>query len=101
MKTTIALIALAIAGAFFGGCNYRNVEIIKTNAPKAWADAGFEIIGYEGYQIGDFTGAPGGKVWYVVQRKGDPKVRYHGYVTKWGDEYQIYNITALDAITPQ
>ena len=99
MKTTIALIALAIAGAFFGGCNYRNVEIIKANAEQTWNASGFDVIGYEGYQLGDFE-CPGGKVWYIVQRKGDAKVRYHGYVSKWGAEYHIYGLKAIDTLTP-
>jgi len=99
MKTIIAITMLASVGIFFGGCNYGNVESIKANSAKAWSDAGFEVIGYEGYQIGDICGAPGGKVWHIVQRKGDPKTRYHGYVAKWGNEYHVYRLKAIDAIT--
>jgi len=99
MKTLIAITALAVTGLYFGGCNYRNVDVIKANAPKAWSDAGFEIVGYEGYQIGGLQ-APGGLVWYVVQRTGDSTIRYNGAVSKWGGEYHLYEIQALDAIAP-
>lgn len=94
------LIVTLAAAAFFGGCNYRNVDKIKANAAKTWGAAGFEVVGYEGYQIGNFFGSPGGKVWYIVQRKDNPSVQYHGFISKWGDEYHIYNLRAIDALTP-
>ena len=95
----IALVVALGAATFAGGCNYRNVDKIKAAAPATWAAAGFEVIGYAGYQIGDLLGSPGGKVWYIVQRKGDTKTRYHGYVSKWGSEYHVYSLRALDALT--
>jgi len=103
MKATITLIGILSIPAtaiYFGGCSYRNVDNIKAAAPKAWDAAGYEIVGYEGYEIGNICGNPGGKVWYVVQRKGDPRIRYTGYLSKWGDEYHIYNFRAYDAIAP-
>ncbi len=101
MKTLQSLgiiIALAFS-LYWGGCSYRNVDRIKAASPVTWAAAGFQIVGYEGYQIGD-PFSPGGKVWYVVQRNGDPKTRYHGYISKWGTEYHVYNLKAIDALTP-
>lgn len=97
----LLLVVLLTLTVFFGGYSYRNVDVIKANAAATWDAAGFEIVGYEGYQIGDFIGpCPGGKVWYVVQRKGNSQVRYHGWVSKWGKEYHIYNLRAIDAIAP-
>jgi hypothetical protein len=100
---TLKIIVLAVAilaAAYFGGCSYENVSAIKQHASETWAASGFEIIGYEGYEIGGFLcGTPGGKVWYIVQRKGDAKTRYDGFITKWGDEYHIYNLKAIDALT--
>lgn len=102
MKTWIIGL-LAAAALFWGinaaGCSYRNVDNIKAAAPKVWADAGYEIVGYEGYQIGS-PATPGGRVWYVVTRKGDKRILYTGFLSKWGDEYHIYNFRAYDAITP-
>lgn len=97
MKTTLGIIVLALV-AYFGGFNYGNVETIKANAAQTWAKAGFKIVGYEGYQIGKPFEAPGGRVWYVVEKIGDSRVRYSGFLSKWGDEFHVYNLKAIDAI---
>lgn len=95
---TFTLVLLFICGLNLGGCNYRAVPDIKAHAAKAWDETGFEIVGYYGYEIGTFIApAPGGKVWYIVQRKGDSRIRYTGYLTKWGDEYQAYYVHPLDS----
>lgn len=100
LKIAIALAALS-GGLYLKGCSYRHVDEIKSAAPRVWDAAGYEIEAYSGYQIGDAFQAPGGKVWYVVSRKGDSRITYKGFLTKWGDEYHIYNLTALDAIGPK
>lgn len=93
-------LALCLA-LVLSGCSAQYVEEIKRAAPKVWADAGYEIIGYEGYQYSLPGGTWGGKVWYIVRRKGDDRVTYHGFISKWGNEYHIYNLAAIDAIKPQ
>lgn len=107
MKTTInyrprllAALALALCSAF-AGCTAHKVEEIKKAAPQVWGDAGFEIVGYEGYQYGTLGPTWGGKVWHIVRRKGGDRVTYHGFICKWGDEYHIYNLKAIDAIARQ
>lgn len=93
------VVALLIAVAiYFGGCSYRNVDTIKANAEKIWANAGFVIVGYEGYQIGVLQESPGGRVWYIVARKGDDRILYHGCITQFGAEFHIYSLKAIDAI---
>lgn len=99
LLSLVAVIAVLVAVAYFGGCSYRNVETIKDNAEATWAKAGFEVVGYEGYLLGTFGDCPGGRVWYIVQRKGNDKVRYHGFISKWGNEFHIYNLRAIDAVT--
>lgn len=99
MKTISIIILFVAITLYFGGCSYRHVEAIKAHAPETWRNAGFEIVGYEGYQIGA-PDVPGGRVWYVVQRIGHPGVNYNGFISKWGDEYHIYNLKAIDAIAP-
>jgi len=96
---TLLIVALA-ALLYFGGCNYKNVDTIKANAEATWEASGFRVVGYEGYQIGSAFTTPGGKVWYVVERQNDSSVRYHGLLSKWGDEFHIYNLQAIDAIKP-
>ncbi len=98
----ILLIALVTGFAVnFGGCSYRNVSIIRANAPTVWAAQGYDIIACEGYQIGNIFESPGGRVWYALYKKGDTRIRYTGFVTKWGDEFHVYNVRAIDAIGPQ
>jgi len=75
---------------------HRNVEITKQNAQKTWAAAGYEVKGYEGYQ---WSPLGGGDVWYIVERKGKPDITYHGFLQKWGNEYHIYKLRAIDALT--
>lgn len=75
------------------GCSH-NVEDIKRNSTQVWNKNGFEVVGYEGYQSGAFE-TFGGCVWYIVQRDN---TLYHGCISKWGSEYHIYNLTAMNAL---
>jgi hypothetical protein len=94
---TKSLIGLSLLTAVLAGCSAQNVDAIKAIAPKTIEQAGFEIIGYEGYQ---WTGLGrwGGCVWYTMKKKPDKGTTYHGCVSKWGEEYHIYQLTAIDAI---
>lgn len=88
--------ALLLAVAL-SGCSAQYVDRIKTAAPKTFEQAGFEIIGYEGYEWTGF-GRWGGCVWYTLKKQPDTGTTYHGCVSKWGNEYHIYNLRAIDAI---
>ena len=96
MKKQIAIAAICAA---LLGCSNKYVPEIKVHADETWKQAGFEIIGYEGYQYG-FFGTWGGQVWYTVKRNPDNGIIYDGFVSKWGNEYHIYNLKAIDAIKP-
>lgn len=74
------------------------VDDIKLHAAQAWRGAGFQIVGYEGYENAGLGSCWGGKVWYTVKRSEDHGVLYHGFICKWGNEYHLYSITAIDAI---
>jgi hypothetical protein len=90
---TLLLIG-AIIGLGFVSCSARYVPDIKEHAPIVLSKNGFTIIGYQGYQWGAF-GQYGGCVWYTLQRD---KTIYQGCVSKWGKEYHIYNLSALNAV---
>ena len=95
---------LAIVVTFLlGGCvSYESLDYIKEKANQRWAQMGFEIVGYEGFQWG-FTFWPsygGAKVWYVLKRIPDNGITYGGFLQRWGDEIHMYNIRAFDAIKP-
>lgn len=89
MKRMMAIIVCVCTG-----CSAQYVDNIKLAAPETLEQAGFEIIGYLGYKWTRL----GGCVWYTMKRKPDTGIMYQGCVSKWGDEYHIYNLSALDAI---
>lgn len=93
----LPLIVLAIA--MLVGCSAKHVPAIKAAAPKVFQQAGFEIIGYEGFNYGS-GGQWGGCVWYSLRRIPDNGILYDACIAKWGDEFHIYNLTAVDAIKP-
>jgi hypothetical protein len=100
LKTIICIALLVI---ILGGCSYGNIDDIKQHAPTVWKQAGFEIVGYEGYQVWfglPYTSYGSAQVWYLVKRIPDNGVTYHGWIQKWGKEYHIYELKALDAIKP-
>lgn len=96
-QKTAALIGASILTVMLAGCSAQHVDAIKAAAPKTLEQAGFEIIGYEGYEWTGF-GQWGGCVWYTMKKKPDVGITYHGCVSKWGDEYHIYSLSAIDAI---
>lgn len=98
MKNTIYAALLSMA--LLSGCSKCHVEDIKEHARATWEQAGFEVIGYEGYEYGRIGGTWGGHVWYTVRRRPDNGIIYHGFISKWGSEYHIYNLSAIDAIKP-
>lgn len=71
----------------FTGCT-RSVDWVKERANQTWERAGYEIIGYEGYD--SWSPLAGGRVWYTVKSKETPGVVYSGYLEKWGDEVHVY-----------
>ena len=74
----------------------RRVEEIKLNADHVFKDNGFQIIGYQGYQYGLWQ-TPGGCVWYTLSKTN---ITYEACLSRWGNEYHIYNLKAIDAIKP-
>lgn len=101
-KLSVLLIAIALIGVL-GGCSSNNLDYVKERAKVTWQQQGFEIIAYEGYQWGkwgifgsDYGGA---NVWYALKKiDGDPKIRYTGYLQRWGDEIHVYNLITVDNI---
>jgi hypothetical protein len=93
---------LAVALFFLISCTRINVDFVKEHATAIWHQAGYEIVGYEGYQMGGTCGGPygGGYVWYILRKIPDNGILYHGALQRWGDEIHIYNLTAIDAIQP-
>lgn len=104
MKIAAAFIVAALA---LGGCapSTANLDDVKEHAADIWKQAGFSIIGYEGFEYGTTwccSSLKGGAaVWYTLRRIPDNGIIYHGYIQRWRDEYHIYNIKALDAIKPR
>ena len=74
----------------------RRVPEIKLNAERVFKENGFAVVGYQGYNLGLFS-TPGGCVWYTL-KKAD--ITYAACLSRWGDEYHIYSLKAIDAIKP-
>lgn len=99
MQKTIAIIILStiLSISFLVWVGYRNVETTKSNCAGTWKQAGYEIVGYEGYH---WSPLAGGSVWHLVRKEKDNGIVYSGYIEKWGSEYHIYHLRAVDAIKP-
>lgn len=68
-----------------------NVNWVKERAAKRWSEAGYTVVGYEGYLWSFY----GGDVWYILQRTDSPGVVYNGYLARWFDEVHIYDVHTL------
>lgn len=103
MKTVLCIITLMLCSlVWFGIGSSGNIDYVKDRAQARWAEQGFEVVGYEGYQwgFGGF-GTPwgGAKVWYRLRKPGND-ITYTGFLFRWGDELHVYGPKAIDAIRP-
>jgi len=98
MKRFIIITLLILSG-----CSAGNLDSVKSHAAETWKQNGFEIVGYEGYQLSGiipFTSYGGACVWYRVKPIPDNGIIYDGCLMRWGDEYHLYSLAAIDAIKP-
>jgi len=86
MKKIIGTLVVIICLFFYGiiGVGTR-VDIIKKMAPEEISNRNWEIMRYEGYQLGSFKNH-GGKVWYHVCNIDDRNIQYRVFATLWGGE---------------
>lgn len=83
-------------------CGYGNLDYVKEHAEETLKANGFEVVGYQGYELGGvipFTSYGGAYVWYTIQ-KPDNLITYEVALRRWGDEVHIYALKAKDAIAP-
>ena len=98
MKRSIIIILLLLVG-----CSLGNVNDVKQHAAEVWKQNGFEIVGYQGYALGQGGCAcsyGGAQVWYRLKNIPDNGIIYEGSLQRWGNEYHVYNLKAVDAIKP-
>ena len=99
MAVTITIIAVWVFSVtVFPFGHTRNVQYVKDGATESAKQAGYKVIGYEGYQ---FNVTHGGKVWYTLERIPLNGITYHAGFARWFDEIHIYDLTAIDAISPK
>lgn len=72
-------------------CSY-NVDFVKNKSKERLAEAGYEIVAYEGFI--SFMSYCGGDVYYTIKRQDSP-VLYSGMLCKWGNEIHLYNVKAI------
>ncbi len=95
-------IIIILSFLFLTNCGYGNLDYVKENAEQRWKEYGFEVVGYDGYEMGlviPFTTFGGANVWYRLKKEGSDIV-FSGSLRRWGNELHIYNLTAIDAIQP-
>jgi len=88
----LSIITLAIVG--WHATAYRDIDIIKKEAPSFIKERGWDIVSYDGYR-----GAPvhGGFVYYqVVDKNG---FVYSMGFGEWEGEIMIYDIKCLNAVS--
>src|SRR5262245_42910954 len=100
----VGLLVMAfVVSCAVSGISSRNLAYVEARAAPAWKQQGFEIIGYEGFNMRGppFGGVYGGAcVWYTLKRIPDNGIIYEGCLQRWGDEIHAYEIRAMDAIKP-
>jgi hypothetical protein len=92
---------LLIAALFLSSCSYSNVDAVKENAERTFAENGFQVIGCHGYELGPvvpFTTYGGAAVWYTLKAVPDNGTTYEAALTRWGNDYHIYSLRAIDAL---
>lgn len=73
---------------------YRDVELLKREAPKFIEERGFTITSYDGYE-GSI--AHGGFTWYQARDKDG--LLYNMAIGEWNGELMLYNQTCLNAVS--
>lgn len=98
MRDLLILIAIVVSIVF--GCiftwnktAYRDVKLLKTEAPKFIQDRGFKITSYDGFE-GSMV--HGGFVWYQVRDTSN--YLYNMAIGEWRGELMLYSQTCLNAV---
>jgi len=81
------------------GCGYGNIDYVKKNAAETLKQNNFEILGYQGYEVGSgipFTTYGGAMVWYTIKSTNDDKIILQCGLKRWGKEIHIYSLTAIN-----
>ena len=92
MKTIVILMMCVV----LGGCG-RNIEEAKRCGPVLAKQQGFEVVGYQGYNLSVIYG---GLVWYTMRRVPDNGITYQAAFSPWFGECMMYSLEATDAIKP-
>ena len=86
------------------GCGFGNHDDVRLHADDVWKQSGFKPITYLGYSVGPvipFTPYGGAYVWYRLEKTPDNGIIYKGALQRWGNEYHVYRLCAIDAIRPR
>ena len=92
--TVVALLIIAIILITWNLTAYRDVEILKEEAPEFVSERGYKITSYDGYEGSVVIG---GFVWY--QARDTSGHLYKMAIVEWRGELQLYNLKCLNAIT--
>lgn len=89
----IVVSLLVVGTVSWNATAYRDVDMLKKEAPKFISKRGFVITSYDG-----FEGSPihGGFTWYQVRDSSN--YLYNLCVGEWRGELMIYNQSCLNAV---
>jgi hypothetical protein len=84
------------------GCTSGNAEWVKDHATEYFKESGFQVVGYQGWNMrGQIAPHYGGAcVFYTLKKIPDNGILYEGCLQRWGDELHLYELQAVDAINP-
>ena len=93
---TIGIIITLIIGyaVLWNKSAYRDVEVLKREAPKFILERGFRITSYDGFEGSVFHG---GFTWYQVRDSSN--YLYNMCIGEWRGELMLYNQTCLNAVS--
>jgi hypothetical protein len=97
----LTVLKISLILSLLTGCSYSHLDDVKENSTKVFKEAGYDVTGYYGYRLGlviPFTNYGGANVYYELS-KGNG-ITYKAFLNRWGDEYHIYSLKAIDAIKP-
>lgn len=97
MSLVVLLLSFMLYVGLYGG--WANLDNVKANANTVFAKSGFKAVGYIGYKWGGcgFGKYKGAEVWYILEKGG---ITYSAALYRWGDEYHMNHLRAIDAIGP-
>ncbi len=94
IKIPLTVLVILLSVIVHNQLAYRDIDMLKIQAPLIIAKRGFTITSYDGYQGDIFHG---GFTWY--QARDSKGYLYNMMIGEWRGELMIYRLKCLNAVT--